>query len=61
MLNDDFIESLRVRLEAHPIHAAVQTLDDLRVFMQQHVYTILGRRPRRLAESTTQSSLICPN
>ena len=33
MLNNEFIESLRVKLEAHPIYAAVQTLDDLRVFM----------------------------
>ncbi|MDZ7585217.1 MAG: DUF3050 domain-containing protein [Thiobacillus sp.] len=40
MLNDAFIESLRVKLEAHPIYAAVQTLDDLRVFMQHHVYSV---------------------
>jgi len=40
MLNDDFIESLRVKLAAHPIYAAVQTLDDLRVFMQHHVYSV---------------------
>ncbi|MDO9006592.1 MAG: DUF3050 domain-containing protein [Thiobacillus sp.] len=40
MLNDAFIESLRVRLEAHPIYAAVRTLDDLRVFMQHHVYSV---------------------
>jgi len=40
MLNADFIESLRVRLEAHPIYAAVTTLDDLRVFMQHHVYSV---------------------
>ena len=40
MLNDAFIESLRVRLEAHPIYAAVTTLDDLRVFMQHHVYSV---------------------
>ena len=40
MLNNDFIESLRVRLEAHPIYAAVTTLDDLRVFMQHHVYSV---------------------
>jgi len=40
MLSDDFIESLRVRLEAHPIYAAVATLDDLRVFMQHHVYSV---------------------
>ena len=40
MLNDAFIESLRVRLESHPIYAAVQSLDDLRVFMQHHVYSV---------------------
>jgi hypothetical protein len=40
MLNADFIESLRLRLEAHPIYAAVNTLDDLRVFMQHHVYSV---------------------
>ena len=40
MLNDSFIESLRARLEAHPIYAAVQTSDDLRVFMQHHVYSV---------------------
>ena len=40
MLNADFIESLRVKLEAHPIYAAVQSLDDLRVFMQHHVYSV---------------------
>jgi hypothetical protein len=40
MLNDAFIESLRVKLEAHPIYAAVRTPDDLRVFMQHHVYSV---------------------
>ena len=40
MLNENLIESLRVRLEAHPIYAAVTTLDDLRVFMQHHVYSV---------------------
>ncbi|MEW6119688.1 MAG: DUF3050 domain-containing protein [Pseudomonadota bacterium] len=40
MLNDAFIESLQVRLEAHPIYASVRTLDDLRVFMQHHVYSV---------------------
>ena len=40
MLNDDFIESMRVRLEAHPIYAAVATPGDLRVFMQHHVYSV---------------------
>jgi hypothetical protein len=40
MLNAEFIESLRIRLEAHPIYAALTTLDDLRVFMQHHVYSV---------------------
>jgi hypothetical protein len=40
MLNDVFIESLRAKLEAHPIYSAVQTLDDLRVFMRHHVYSV---------------------
>jgi len=40
MLNTDLIESLRVRLEAHPIYAAVTTVDDLSVFMQHHVYSV---------------------
>lgn len=40
MLNEEFIESLRVRLEYHPIYAAVATVDDLRVFMQHHVYSV---------------------
>jgi hypothetical protein len=40
MLNDAFIESLRAKLEAHPIYAAVATLADLRVFMQHHVYSV---------------------
>lgn len=40
MLNDTFIDSLRTRLEAHPVYAAVVTLDDLQVFMQHHVYSV---------------------
>ncbi len=40
MLNDEFIESLRAKLESHPIYAAVASLDDLRVFMQHHVYSV---------------------
>ncbi|MCA1925645.1 MAG: DUF3050 domain-containing protein [Thiobacillus sp.] len=40
MLNDAFIESLRAKLDAHPIYAAVQTPDDLRVFMQHHIYSV---------------------
>lgn len=40
MLNDTFIDTLRNRLEAHPLYAAVRTLDDLRVFMQHHAYSV---------------------
>lgn len=40
MLNDAFIDAQRIRLEAHPIYAAVRTSDDLRVFMQHHVYSV---------------------
>lgn len=36
----DFIASLQERLDGHPIYAAVQTPDDLRVFMQHHVHSV---------------------
>ncbi len=47
MLNDAFIETLRVRLEAHPIYAAVRTTDDLRTFMQHHVYSVWASTSKR--------------
>jgi len=34
------IAALRQRLDQHPIYAALQTLDDLRVFMAHHVYSV---------------------
>lgn len=34
------IAPLRKRLDRHPIYAAVRTLDDLRVFMAHHVYSV---------------------
>ncbi len=39
-LNDSLIESLRQRLDGHPIYAALQTVEDLRVFMAHHVYSV---------------------
>ncbi len=36
----DFIQSLRDRLGAHPIYASLVTLDDLRIFMRHHVYSV---------------------
>jgi hypothetical protein len=35
-----FIDQLQRRLDSHPIYAALQTLDDLRVFMQHHVHSV---------------------
>lgn len=35
-----FIDEVQQRLDAHPIYAALKTLDDLRVFMQHHVYSV---------------------
>ncbi len=34
------VAALRQRLEAHPIYGALKTLDDLRVFMAHHVYSV---------------------
>ncbi len=34
------IHPLRQRLDQHPIYAALRTLDDLRVFMAHHVYSV---------------------
>lgn len=36
----EFITSLQARLDKHPIYAAVETVDDLRVFMQHHVHSV---------------------
>ncbi|WP_126463244.1 DUF3050 domain-containing protein [Sulfuritortus calidifontis] len=36
----DFIRGLQDRLNSHPIYAALRTTDDLRVFMQHHVYSV---------------------
>ena len=38
--DSEFIASLRVRLDSHPIYGAVETLADLRVFMQHHIYSV---------------------
>lgn len=39
-LNSSLIESLQSRLDNHPIYAALQTVEDLRVFMAHHVYSV---------------------
>jgi hypothetical protein len=35
-----FIDSLRARLDQHPVYAALTDLRDLRVFMQHHAYSV---------------------
>lgn len=39
-ITDDIVLPLRRKLETHPIYAAVQTIGDLRCFMQHHVYSV---------------------
>jgi hypothetical protein len=34
------IESFRSSLEAHPVYAAIHTVEDLRLFMEHHVYSV---------------------
>lgn len=36
----DFIRNLQQRLANHPIYGALETVDDLRVFMQHHVHSV---------------------
>ena len=36
----DFIGGLQQRLDSHPIYGALRSLDDLRVFMRHHVYSV---------------------
>ena len=39
-ITHDVIADFRQRLESHPVYAAVETVDDLRCFMQHHVYSV---------------------
>ncbi|QKT04017.1 DUF3050 domain-containing protein [Ectothiorhodospiraceae bacterium 2226] len=38
--NVEGIRALRTRLDQHPVYAAVRSLEDLRCFMEQHVYSV---------------------
>ncbi len=40
MFDPEFIDGLRARLDRHPIYESLHTLDDLRVFMSHHVYSV---------------------
>lgn len=39
-ISSDIIQSFKERLEDHPVYEAVKTLEDLRCFMQHHVYSV---------------------
>lgn len=39
-LDDKLISELQQRLDRHPIYAAIQSVEDLRVFMAHHVYSV---------------------
>ncbi|NEV64804.1 DUF3050 domain-containing protein [Thiorhodococcus minor] len=39
-LNLDHLEPLRAQLEAHAIYGAIQSVEDLRTFMQHHVFSV---------------------
>ena len=34
------VDALRKRLDAHPVYGSVQTVEDLRIFMSHHVYSV---------------------
>ncbi|OYY94146.1 MAG: heme oxygenase [Hydrogenophilales bacterium 28-61-23] len=40
LFEPEFIASLQDRLDRHPIYAAVESVEDLRVFMQHHVHSV---------------------
>lgn len=40
MFEADFIPGLRARLDRHPIYEALRNVEDLRVFMAHHVYSV---------------------
>jgi hypothetical protein len=38
--NTAVVDSLRQKLDSHPVYGAVRTLDDLRAFMSHHVFSV---------------------
>ena len=39
-LKSEIVSILEQKLNAHPLYDAIQTLDDLRLFMEQHIYAV---------------------
>jgi len=40
LIADERVEALKERLTTHPIYEAVETLQDLRRFMEHHIYAV---------------------
>ena len=40
IITSDVIASFKHQLEEHPVYSAVSTIEDLRLFMQHHVYSV---------------------
>jgi hypothetical protein len=40
MITSDIVNDLKEELNTHPVYAAVQNVDDLRLFMQHHVFSV---------------------
>lgn len=39
-ITSEIIESFKTRLETHPIYESVATIDDLKCFMEHHIYSV---------------------
>jgi hypothetical protein len=39
-ITSEIIESFKTKLETHPVYESVATIDDLRCFMEHHVYSV---------------------
>ena len=39
-INTDLLVNFQQRLEQHPVYSAVQNLQDLRLFMEHHIYSV---------------------
>jgi hypothetical protein len=38
--NSEVIQPLQQQLDNHPVYAALQTMDDLRCFMNHHIFSV---------------------
>ena len=40
MIDPGFIDGLRARLDRHPLYESLRSVEDLRIFMSSHVYSV---------------------